>query len=165
MSHLRRVGAVIALVAISGLGLSACGAAETTFTLTQSAEDEVQLTPLNLNPDGDAGDVTAFDVPVRKDGELYGAVMGTMTKVGSIGDGWNTEREERMYTAVFDLPQGQISVLGISYYREGDTLLPAGEPVTRAIVGGTGEYVGVDGDITTVRNADGSYTHTVRIIG
>ena len=61
-------------------------------------------------------------------------------------------RQERLLIAVFDLPQGQISVLGVSDYREGDLLLPAGEPVTRAIVGGTGAYVGVDGEVTTVRN-------------
>ena len=90
--------------------------------------------------------------------------MGSMTKVGAIGTGWREDREERMLTAVFDLPSGQISVLGVSYYTEGDELLPEGEPVTRSIVGGTGDYVGIDGEVTTVRNADGSYTHTLTII-
>jgi hypothetical protein len=69
-----------------------------------------------------------------------------------------------MVTAVFDLPDGQISVLGVSYYYENDQLLPSDQPVTRAIVGGTGRYVGVDGEVTTVRNENGSYTHTLTII-
>ena len=59
-----------------------------------------------------------------------------------------------------ELPTG---ALGVSYYKESDRLLTIGEPATRAIVGGTGKYVGVDGEVTTVRNEDGSYTHTLRI--
>jgi hypothetical protein len=52
----------------------------------------------------------------------------------------------------------------VNYYFEGDELLPAGVLVTRSIVGGTGDYVGIDGEVTTVRNEDGSYTHTLSII-
>ena len=40
-----------------------------------------------------------------------------------------------MLTAVLDLPEGQISVLGISYYKKSDRLFTAGAPVTRAIEG------------------------------
>lgn len=162
MRQLVRAGMLAGIVTIGGLALAGCGSGGTTLTLTQ-VPDDVQLTALDLNPAGDVGDVTAFEAPVLKDGEVFGSMMGTMTKVGSIGDGWNTEREERMLTAVFDLPDGQISVIGVSYYKEDDTRLPTSEPVTRAIVGGTGAYIGVDGEVETVRNEDGSYTHTIRI--
>lgn len=155
---------VRACTAILSAGvLASCGLAERTLVLTQASGNEVELTALDLNPSGDAGDVTTFEAPITKEGQPYGSLMGTMTKVGSIGAGLNKKREERLLTAVFDLPQGQISVLGVSYYREGAVLLPAGEPVARAIVGGTGAYVGVDGEVTTVRNQDGSYTHTLRL--
>lgn len=154
---------VFSAAALSALVLSGCTSSQTTLVLTQVSGDDVELNALDLNPSGDAGDLTTFEAPIAKDGEPYGSLMGTMTKVGSIGAGLNTEREERMLTAVFDLPEGQISVLGVSYYMQGDLLLPAGEPVTRAIVGGTGEYVGIDGEVTTVRNEDGSYTHTLSI--
>lgn len=154
---------VFSAAALGALALSGCTSSQTTLVLTQVSGDDVELNALDLNPSGDAGDLTTFEAPIAKDGEPYGSLMGTMTKVGSIGAGLNTEREERMLTAVFDLPEGQISVLGVSYYMDGDLLLPAGEPVTRAIVGGTGEYVGIDGEVTTVRNEDGSYTHTLRI--
>ena len=161
----RRVASgVRAGAAILGAGLLAsCGLSEKTLVLTQASGDNVELNALDLNPSGAAGDVTTFEAPIAKEGQPYGSLMGTMTKVGSIGAGLNKKREERLLIAVFDLPQGQISVLGVSYYREGDLLLPAGEPVTRAIVGGTGAYVGVDGEVTTVRNQDGSYTHTLRL--
>lgn len=160
----RRALAIMTVTALLGaVMLAGCSSSQTTLVLTQVCGDDVEFTALDLNPSGDIADVTIFDAPIAKDGQPYGSMMGTMTKVGSIGAGLNTEREERLLNAVFDLPQGQISVLGVSYYREGDTLLPAGEPERRAVVGGTGEYVGVDGEVTTVRNEDGCYTHTLRL--
>jgi hypothetical protein len=161
--RLVKKGPVFSLMVLGLVGLAGCSPQVSVITLTQVSGDDVELTELDLNPSGDVGDVTAFEAPVAKDGRPHGSFMGTMTKVGSIGDGWNIEREERMLTAVFDLPEGQISVLGVSYYNESDRLLSIGEPATRAIVGGTGKYVGVDGEVTTVRNEDGSYTHTLRI--
>jgi hypothetical protein len=152
------------LVTTASLTLVGCGSSAETLVLTQGDGESVVLTELESNPSGVAGDTTVFEGPVEKDGEPYGSIMGSMTKVGALGAGWREDREERMLTAVFDLPSGQISVLGVSYYFEGDELLPAGEPVTRSIVGGTGDYVGIDGEVTTVRNEDGSYTHTLSII-
>ncbi len=163
MHRLVKNGAIYSLTVLGLVGLAGCGPQVSVITLTQVSGDDVELTELDLNPSGDSGDVTAFVAPVAKDGQPHGTFLGTMTQVGSTGDGWNIEREERMLTAVFDLPQGQISVLGVSHYKEDNRLLTIGEPATRAIVGGTGKYVGVDGEVTTVRNEDGSYTHTLRI--
>ena len=33
----------------------------------------------------------------------------------------------------------------------------------RAIVGGTGKYKGVEGEVTTTRNDDGTYTHVLDV--
>ena len=155
---------LVTLMALGVFILTGCGASEETITLTQRVDDPVELEFLDLNPAGDSGDVTTFEAGLYLDDEPYGSIMGTMTKVGSLGEGSQPDREERVLTAVYDLPGGQISALGISYYYEGDTLLPEGEPMTRAIVGGTGEYVGVDGEVTTTRNPDDSYTHVLRIV-
>lgn len=155
---------VVALIALGASALSGCSAGEETITLTQRVDDPVELVFLDLNPDGDSGDITTFEAGVYLDDEPYGSVMGTITTVGSVGEGAQLDREERLLTAVYDLPGGQISALGISYYFGEDILLPAGEPMTRAIVGGTGEYVGVDGEVTTTRNPDDSYTHVLRIV-
>lgn len=164
MMRSRSAAGLRILLTTGALTLVGCGASNETLVLTQGDGDSVVLTALDSNPSGTAGDTTVFEGPLEKSGEPYGAIMGSMTKVGAIGTGWREDREERMLTAVFDLPSGQISVLGVSYYTEGDELLPEGEPVTRSIVGGTGDYVGIDGEVTTVRNADGSYTHTLTII-
>jgi hypothetical protein len=135
-----------------------------TLNLVQRSEDPVELVRLDLNPNGDSGDVTTFEVGVYHDGKPFGSVMGTITTVGAIGKGSRPNREERLLTAVYDLPGGQISALGISYYFKGDKLLPKGESMTRAIVGGTGKYMGVDGEVITTHNPDNSYTHVLRIV-
>lgn len=155
---------VMASAAAGLLLLSACGRSEETLNLVQRREDPVELSSLDLNPNGDSGDVTTFVADVYRDDKPFGSVMGTITTVGAIGKGSRPKREERLLAAVYDLPGGQISALGISYYFEGDKLLPKGESMTRAIVGGTGLYMGVDGEVTTTRNPDNSYTHVLRIV-
>ncbi len=156
------VSAVLAVSIV--VTLPSCSPPNETLVLTQIDGASVQLTSLELNPLGAAGDTTVFETQVEKDGKPYGSFMGSIIKVGATGAGWRKDREERMVTAIFDLPDGQISVLGVSYYYENDQLLPADQPVTRAIVGGTGKYVGIDGEVTSVRNENGSYTHTLTIM-
>lgn len=164
MRRRRGLSSALSLMATGTLVLAGCGTGDETITLTQRVDDPVELVFLDLNPTGDSGDLTTFEAGVYLNDEPYGSVMGTITKVGSLGEGAQLDREERVLTAIYDLPGGQISALGISYYFDGDTLLPEGEPMTRAIVGGTGEYVGVDGEVTTTRNPDDSYTHVIRLV-
>lgn len=152
---------LVAVCAIAIVSLTACGSSQESLTLTQSSDTPVELIALDLNAEGDQGDVTTFDADIYKDGELYGSIMGTMTKVGSLGEGSRPDREERMLVAVYDLPGGQISVQGVSYYLDQDRVLPENEAITRAIVGGTGDYFGISGEVTTTRNADDSYTHVL----
>lgn len=149
-------------IVFSVIVLAGCASSSTSLTLTQ-APDAVILTPMDVNANGDAGDVTVFETPILKDGEPFGVLHGTMTKVSALEEGERTDREERMLAAVFDLPDGQISVMGISYYVPDATLLEDGKPVVRAIVGGTGAYLGVKGEVATTRNADNSYTHELTI--
>jgi hypothetical protein len=40
----------------------------------------------------------------------------------------------------------------------------AGRPVVRAILGGTGKYMGARGQLTSTRNADGSYTQVFTLL-
>lgn len=143
---------------IALFSLSACSSNETTMTLTQQSGNAV-LQPLEVNPDGDVGDVTVFEAPVFKDDEEVGMMLGTMTKVSAINEGIRPDREERLLNAVFDLNEGSISVMGISYYVPDATKLEAGKPVIRAIVGGTGAYKGATGQVTTTLNSDKTYTH------
>jgi hypothetical protein len=40
----------------------------------------------------------------------------------------------------------------------------AGRPVVRAILGGTGKYMGARGQLASTRNADGSYTQVFTLL-
>jgi hypothetical protein len=40
----------------------------------------------------------------------------------------------------------------------------AGQPVVRAILGGTGKYMGARGQLTSTRNPDGSYTQVFTLL-
>ena len=151
------------LALASGIVLAGCQPKNEVIILTQPPK-AVTLKPLDLNPQGRIGDMSGFEAPVQNNGKPYGHVMGMMTRVGDLKSGSRPDREERMLTAVFDLPSGQISVLGISYYTQDARVLQKRVPMTRAIVGGTGRYVGVDGEVTTTHNADDSYTHVIRMM-
>lgn len=153
--------AALLLAFVGVLAITGCSSSVQSLTLTQ-ASGAVELTPVDLNSAGDAGDMTAFETPILKDGESFGSLLGTMTKVSALEQGLNQNREERLLTAVFDLPDGQISVQGLSYYVPSEAVLPEGKPMTRAIVGGTGAYFGITGEVETTRNADDSYTHHLR---
>ncbi|NBP86330.1 MAG: hypothetical protein EBU54_14510, partial [Mycobacteriaceae bacterium] len=116
---------------------------------------------LNTDPSGDPGDQFAFEGPVLKDGKAYGVMLGTITKEFGNVKTWHPKSEARLVTAVFDLPGGQISVLGASSYTPG---APAGDFTreTRAVVGGTGTYLNAHGELTTTYSKSANlYTHVI----
>ena len=73
--------------------------------------------------------------------------------------------EDRVGQLVFDLGEGDsLVVAGASVYEtEADEMTP-GAPQVRAVVGGTGQYLGARGEVETIRNADGSYEHEFTIL-
>lgn len=150
--------AALALLA----GATGCGSSERVLTLTQQP-DPVKLVTVDANQAGHAGDVYVFEGPVLKDGRVFGAMVGTLTRLGPGLPDWHSEREERLITAVFDLEDGEISIEGVSYYAP-DAKLRMDQPEVRAVVGGTGAYIGARGEVTTTHNADGSYTHVIRLL-
>lgn len=153
----------VAVGIISIFILAGCSQGPEIITLTHAAGTSNTVS-VDVNPGGAQGDVAVFDSPVYKDGELYGSMIGTMTKVGALGSGTHPDREERLLTAVFDLPEGQIVVEGLSFYKSEATKLEKSEPYVRAIVGGTGAYVGARGEVSTIHNEDDTYTHTIKLL-
>ena len=143
--------------------VAGCAPAQETLTVEQPA-DAVVIETLQQNPDSNVGDELIFESPIVKDGEPFGNLIGTMTTVSPLDAGTRPGLEERLLSAVFDFPDGQVSVLGVSYYDPEELLLSDGEEFVRAIVGGTGAYVGVSGEVATTRNADNSYTHVLRLM-
>jgi hypothetical protein len=143
------------------LALTGCARGPEVLLLTQ-ATDRSKLISLNTNVDGDLGDEFVFESPMLKDGRPYGEMFGTMTKVGELGHGTHPDREDRLLNAVFDLPDGEIVVLGLSFYVPSHPALEKQEPVARAIVGGTRAYAGIRGEVITTHNDDDTYTQEIR---
>ena len=110
-------------------------------------------------------DTNAFDAELTKDGAPFGTLFGEQTVVAEPAP-WASKRTEevRRTELNFELPDGQIVVQGTSPYAKGNWRLRAGRPVVRAIVGGTQAYVGARGEVTTTRNADGSYTQAFHFV-
>ena len=154
-----------AAAAVAGLltvlALTGCTQGPEVLILTQATAGS-KLISLNTNVDGDLGDEFVFESPMLKDGKPYGEMFGTMTKVGELGHGTHPDREDRLLNAVFDLPDGEIVVLGMSFYIPLHPALEKQEPVARAIVGGTRAYAGIRGEVITIHNDDDTYTQEIR---
>ena len=143
------------------LALTGCTQGPEVLILTQATAGS-KLISLNTNVDGDLGDEFVFESPMLKDGKPYGEMFGTMTKVGELGHGTHPDREDRLLNAVFDLPDGEIVVMGMSFYVPTHPVLEKQEPVARAIVGGTRAYAGIRGEVITIHNDDDTYTQEIR---
>jgi hypothetical protein len=60
--------------------------------------------------------------------------------------------------------QDQIVALSALDYPPTAGEFEAGQPVVRAILGGTGKYMAARGQLTSTRNADGSYTQVFTLL-
>lgn len=60
--------------------------------------------------------------------------------------------EDRFHTAIFEFDDGStIVVIGLTHYTIGEPRLTKSDPRDSAIIGGTGIYTGVRGQITITR--------------
>ena len=136
-----------------------------TITFTQ---EKPSLTYLNLGDTiQDQGDGMAFEA-VLKDtaGNNVGEVLGWLITVDLMdGDSANPiYKTDRMGTMVFNLgDENEIIAQGGTSYNKGEQQMKNGLPQKRAIVGGTGKYKGIAGEVTTSRNEDGTYKHVLDV--
>jgi hypothetical protein len=141
------------------------GSAWQTLTFIQ---DKPLMTHVNLGDSAHGhGDGMAFE-SVLKDttGTAVGEVLGWMVTVDiEDGDSANPVHiTDRVGTMVikFDDQNKIVTSGGTSYHRD-DKLLKLGVFQKSAIVGGTGKYKGIKGELTTSRNEDGTYKHILDI--
>ena len=158
---MKKIVAALAAGALVAIALSGCAQGPEVLVLTQNT-DGSKLVSLESTGQDDLGHEYVFESPMLKDGQPYGEMFGTMTKVGEVGHGTHPENEDRLLNAVFDLPDGEIVVVGLSFYAPSAAALTKQEPVARAIVGGTGAYAGIRGEVITIHNDDDSYTQEIR---
>ena len=152
---------LIATLAAALLVVTGCGEDDDdpgTLELVSDPDEEVFEVVDGGGRGKTVGDSFVFDVPMLDpdSGEVRGHAYGTQTSL-SLGDG--EEVVQAMIT--YELGDGdQILVGGTAEYPSGRGGLVTGEEHVRPILGGTGDYAGAGGTLTTVRQTDGSYDQT-----
>jgi hypothetical protein len=165
----QRITTAAAALGVSAL-ISSCGAHSTnpsneTFTVF---EDAPKMSLLDLGQPGNSpGDVYHFSAPLRSSagGQVTGEVFGskTLIKLATEADP-DVEKRGTLLFFTFSGGQDQIVVFGITDYSPKADEFAAGRPVVRPILGGTGKYIGARGQVTSTRNADGSYTQVFTLL-
>ena len=150
--------------------ITACGAHSTnqpteTFTVY---EDAPMMTVLDLGVPGNSlGDVYHFSAALHSErgGPVTGEVIGSKTLVKVATDANpNLERRATLLFFTFADRKDQIIAFGAADYSPSAAEFDADQPVFRPVLGGTGKYMGARGQVTSTRNADGSYTQVFTLL-
>jgi hypothetical protein len=86
---------------------------------------------------------------------VIGEVFGSKTLIKLPTDTKSNSLEQRATLLIFtfgDNRDDQIVVMGVPDYPPNAAEFNAGQPVVRAILGGTGKYMGACGQLTSTRN-------------
>jgi hypothetical protein len=147
--------------------IAACGAHSSTETLT-IYQDAPKMSLLDLGVPGNSlGDVYHFSAALHSErgGPVTGEVIGSKTLVKLPTDA-NPNQERRATLMFFTFAEGedQIIAFGAADYSPSTPEFEAGKPVVRPVLGGTGKYMGARGQVTSTRNADGSYTQVFTLL-
>lgn len=122
------------------------------------------MTYLNLGDTTNShGDGMAFEAKLSDStGVEVGEIIGWLVTVDiNLSDSMNTAPvSERIGSTVFNFgEENEIVAIGGISYHSGEQRMKKGIAQKRAIVGGTGKYKGIVGEVTTTRNEDGTYTY------
>jgi hypothetical protein len=160
-----------AAVALSASALiTACGAhsknpSTEMFTVY---EDAPKMSLLDLGAPGKSlGDVYHFVAALRSSlgGPVTGELIGSKTLVKVPTDASpNLERRATLMFFTFDESKDQIIAFGVADYLPTAPEFEPGKSAVRAVLGGTGKYVGARGQVTSTRNVDGSYTQVFTLL-
>lgn len=156
---------IMTLVTLASLAAAAVTAQATEVKRTiKLHQDKPALSHLDLGAGGSShGDMLAFEAPLSGENGLKGRMLGLLITV-DIADGDDTF-EDRSGQIYLDLGGGNsLVVAGRSVYKGDSQEMEAGSPQLRAVIGGTGDFMGAMGQMTTTRDADGSYHHVVELV-
>lgn len=144
------------------LTLASVAHAVQTFSITQGAP-AIQHVDIGA-PGASHGDLLAFEAPfTTKDGKK-GTMSGLITTV-SLPTGGGDVFLDRIGTIVLDFGGiDSLVITGKSLYGTGQGEMKDNAPQVRAVTGGTGRFIGARGQMSTTRNASGSYEHVIKLI-
>jgi len=116
---------------------------------------------------GSHGDVLAFDADITADNGMSGKLSGMLTTVDIVESGETVQ--DRITEIVFDFPDvGTLVIGGKSVYpfnASGTEEMTPNNPQTRPVLGGTGDFLGAQGQVETIRNLDSTYSHKFELVG
>ena len=118
-------------------------------------------------PGNSLGDVYHFSAPLHSErgGPVTGEVIGSKTLVKVATDANpNLERRATLLFFTFAGGKDQIIAFGAADYSPSAPEFDAGRSAVRPVLGGTGKYMGARGQVTSTRNADGSYTQVFTLL-
>jgi hypothetical protein len=151
-------------------GCSSEASADRTLVITQQAP---QLASFEMPAEGtteagaepaSAADVLTFDAPITDPDGNEGLLIGYLLTVALPDARTGDLLEERIGTLVYSFGNHELVVSGGTSYPAPNAEMAADEPQLRAVVGGTGAYLGARGEVVTTRNGDGTYDHTFTLL-
>ena len=159
------VSALLMSIAITGCGQHSPKPSTETFTVYEEAP---KMSQLDLGAPGNSlGDVYHFSARLHEKagGPVTGEVIGSKTLVKvPTDDNPNLERRATLMFFTFADRKDQIIVFGVADYTPNGPEFEAAQPVVRAIISGTGKYIGARGEVASTRSADGSYTQQFTLV-
>jgi hypothetical protein len=161
----RGLAALFASVLITACGAHSTNQSTETFTVY---EDAPKMSLLDLGAPGNSlGDVYHFSAPLHSEhgGPVTGEVIGSKTLVKvPTEDNPNVERRATLMFFNFADNKDQIIAFAVADYSPTKPEFEQGHSAVRAVIGGTGKYMGARGQITSTRNTDGSYTQVFTLL-
>ncbi len=144
--------------------LVSCQQPKTEWSTRKILQDKPQLSSVNLRDTAlDQGDGVAFEAVLRDTtGNEVGEVHGWLVAVDlsdSITKAANNNLVDKIGTMVVNLDGDDIVVVGETSYNRGQHVMKDNMVQKRAIMGGTGKYRGITGEVLTTRSSDSTYTH------
>ncbi len=153
--------ALLSTMTIFCIGEASSESAVKMMKFHQSAPD---LSTLDTGQVGRSpGDIVAFAATVKGENGLTAMINGYDVIMDVAGE---TEKfEDRFTYVVVDFGDNSTMVVaGRSTFSPTSPEIANNSPQVRAIIGGTGRFIGAQGQVTTVRNPDGSYDHIVELL-
>ena len=142
-------------------GAAGTGQGTTSLTLLQAKPHIVMV---NSGATAQDGIVEFFSGDLTTEAGADAGVLAGTILIVDVTDGPRGDHEARDRTLTFDTPDGEIQAEGLSYYPDNELELALSQPVVIAVVGGTGKYLGVKGEVKTTHLADGSYEHVFTFV-
>ncbi len=134
-----------------------------TVVLTQQPPT---LHPIDLHIEGSSvADMVLYEATIAGEQGESGMLTGFLI-TADVPDAETSDiHQDRLGQLSFDLGNGaSLVVAGEAIYPGEDVEMTANAEQLRAVVGGTGDFMGARGQVTTTRNDDGTYRHEFTLL-